>query len=311
MNLLVAFSLATILTFDMPENKFSQNEDSLMSEPELPDQKPLFSFGIISDVQYADINPAGTRYYRSSLDKLEEAISAFRHDSVNFIVNLGDLIEGNYESYKPVINTLNSSGIKTYHITGNHDYSVDSRYLSRLPVFTESREGYYSIIFKNYRLIFMNGNEISTYAHSDKMMIRQATDYIANLKKQGAINAIEWNGGISGKQLEWFNGQLSDAADNSEKVIILCHFPIVPDNIHNLLNYKEVNEIISKHKNIIAWFSGHNHEGNYIVSNNVYYITFKGMVETKNTNSFAVIEAYRNKIMIKGFGRENSLILTF
>ena len=99
---------------------------------------------------------------------MKDAVSVFRQDSVNFIVNLGDLIEGNYESYKPVINILNSSGIKTYHITGNHDYSVDSRYLSRLPVFTESREGYYSIIYKKYRLIFINGNEISTYAHADK-----------------------------------------------------------------------------------------------------------------------------------------------
>lgn len=311
MNLLFAFSLATILVFDMPDKKYSAIEDTLKSEPESPEQKPLFSFGLISDVQYADISPAGNRYYRSSLEKLEDAVSEFRHDSVNFIVNLGDLIESNYESYKPVINTLNSSGIKTYHITGNHDYSVDSRYLSRLPVFTESREGYYSIIYKKYRLIFMNGNEISTYAHAEKTMIRQASEYIANLKKSGAINAIEWNGGISRKQLDWLTGQLADAAENSEKVILLCHFPIAPDNIHNLLNYKEVSDIISKYNNIIAWFSGHNHDGSYAVNNNVHFVTFKGMVETKKSNSFAVIEAYRNKITIKGFGREKSLVITF
>jgi predicted MPP superfamily phosphohydrolase len=311
MNLLFAFSLASILILDPPDKKYSASEDTVKSEPESPDQKPLFSFGIISDVQYADISPAGNRYYRSSLEKLKDAVTEFRQDSVNFIVNLGDLIEGNYESFKPVINTLNSSGIKTYHITGNHDYSVESRYLSRLPVYTESREGYYSIIYKKYRLIFINGNEISTYAHSEKIMIRQASEYIANLKKTGAINAIDWNGGISRKQLDWLTGQLADAADNSEKVILLCHFPIAPDNIHNLLNYKEVNDIISKYDNIVAWFSGHNHEGSYTVNKNVHFVTFKGMVETKKTNSFAVIEAYNNKLMIKGYGRENSLVLPF
>lgn len=311
MNLLFALSLATIIIIDPPDKNYSAIEDTVKSEPESPDQKPLFSFGLISDVQYADINPAGNRYYRSSLEKLKDAVTEFRQDSVNFIVNLGDLIEGNYESYKPVINTLNSSGIKTYHITGNHDYSVEPRYLSRLPVYTESREGYYSIIYKQYRMIFMNGNEISTYAHSEKTMKRQASEYIANLKKTGAINAIEWNGGISRKQLDWLTGQLADAADNAEKVILLCHFPIAPDNMHNLLNYKEVNDIISKYDNIVAWFSGHNHEGSYTVNKNVHFVTFKGMVETKKTNSFAVIEAYSNKLMIKGYGRENSLVLPF
>ena len=39
-----------------------------------------------------------------------------------------------------------------------------------------------------------------------KTTIRQASDYIANLKKNGAINAIDWNGGISKKQLDWMTG---------------------------------------------------------------------------------------------------------
>ena len=70
-------------------------------------------------------------------------------------------------------------------------------------------------------------------------------------------------------------------------------------------------EILLKYHNIIAWFSGHNHEGNYSTINKVHFVTFKGMVETKKNNSFAIIEAYSDKISIRGYGRENSLILTF
>jgi manganese-dependent ADP-ribose/CDP-alcohol diphosphatase len=311
MRLLFALSIATLLIVDMPDRKYPGAKDSFVTSQDSTDQKPLFTFGVIADVQYAYINSVGNRYYRSSLEKLESAVSAFREDSVDFIVNLGDLIERDYESYKPVLNLLNSSGIKTYHITGNHDYSVDPRYLSRLPVFTESREGYYSIIYKRFRLIFVNGNEISTYESSDKNLIKQANDLIAKLKKNGALNAIDWNGGISAKQLDWIRGQLDDAADNSEKVIIFCHFPIAPDNIHNLLNDKEVCETIIKYKNIIAWFSGHNHEGNYYVYNKVHFVTFKGMVETKKSNSYAIVETYNNRISIRGYGRENSLLLSF
>jgi manganese-dependent ADP-ribose/CDP-alcohol diphosphatase len=301
MKLMLLFSLTTMLSFEMPDKR---NQSS--SEP-----GPLFSFGVISDVQYADSNPIGTRFFRSSAEKLQDAMKVFRKDSVNFIVNLGDLIEKDYESYKPMLNILNSSGIKTYHLTGNHDYSVDPRYLTRLPLFTESREGYYSIIYKKFRLIFLNGNEISTYVSSNKTQIRQANEYIASLKKNGAINAIDWNGGIGPAQLAWITGQLDQAADNSEKVIFFCHFPIAPENIHNLLNYKEINDTLKKYTNIIAWFSGHNHEGNYCTLSKVHYVTLKGMVETKRENSFAVIEIYNDKISVKGYGRENSIVLTF
>jgi manganese-dependent ADP-ribose/CDP-alcohol diphosphatase len=311
MRLLFALYFATFLTFDMPD-KISHHEPILSPVNQaFPDQKPLFKFGIISDLQYADENPLGSRYYRSSLEKLEEAVTTFRKDSVNFIVNLGDLIERDYESFKPVLNTLNASGIRTYHITGNHDYSVDPRYLSRLPLFSESREGYYSIIYQGYRLIFLNGNEISTYASSSKTRIGQAEEYIAKLKKNGEINAVGWNGGIGPAQLAWLASQLDEAADDSERVIIFCHFPVAPENIHNLLNYKEIHQIIFKYHNIVAWFSGHNHDGNYCTLNQIHFLTFKGMVETKKDNSFAVIETFENKISIRGYGRENSIILPF
>lgn len=311
MKLLFAFSLATLLSSNMPELKNSGISDSANMKLVNGEEKPLLRFGIIADVQYADCPSAGNRYYRSSAEKLEAAVSQFKKDSVDFIINLGDLIDRDYESYKPVLGILNSSGIKTYHITGNHDYSVDPRYLLRLPVFTESREGYYSIIFKKFRFIFTNGNDISTYSSNEKTEIRHAEELIAKMKMNREINAVEWNGGIGPEQLAWIKNQLDEAADNSEKVILLCHFPIAPENTHNLLNYKVFNDMLMKYTNIIGWFSGHNHEGNYASLNNIHFVSFRGMVETKKDNSFAIIEAYKDKLIIKGYGRENSMVLNF
>jgi manganese-dependent ADP-ribose/CDP-alcohol diphosphatase len=299
------------LIFHMPVRRYSGIPPTIDIKQDSTVQKPLFSFGIIADAQYTDCKPAGNRYYSSSIDKLENAVSVFRENSVDFIINLGDLIERDYESYKPVLNILNSSRIKTYHLTGNHDYSVDPRYLTQLPVFSESGEGYYSIIYRKYRLIFLNGNDISKYSSANKTRIRQADELISTLKKSGEINAIDWNGGISSTQIDWMIRQLDEAAENSEKVILFCHFPIAPENVHNLLNYKEINGILLKYTNIIAWFSGHNHQGNYTTINKVHYVTFRGMVETRSKNSFAIVEAYNDKLSIRGYGRENSLILTF
>ena len=274
-------------------------------------QKPLFSFGVIADVQYCDCEPKGSRYYRISPLKLREAMHSFKDDSVEFLVNLGDLIERDYYSFKPVLDIIDSSGIKTWHLTGNHDYSVDSRFIKKLPIPMPSKEGYYSFIHKSFRFIALNGNEISTYGTGNKAMKAEAGKYLSSLRGSGKINAMDWNGAMSRKQLGWLNGQLEAAAAKGEKVFILCHFPVYPENVHNLLNSDEVLEILNKYDNIIAWINGHNHSGNYGNNNLIHFITMRGMVETEEKNSFATVDIYKNKIWITGYGSEKSQILAY
>ena len=104
---------------------------------------------------------------------------------------------------------------------------------------------------------------------------------------------------------------LMNSEEADEKVFLFCHFPVWPDNNHNLLNYKEVLSILEKYQNIVAWFNGHNHAGNYGNFNMIHFVTIKGMVETETNNSFALVEVYNNKLWIKGYGREKSQILAY
>jgi hypothetical protein len=272
---------------------------------------PLFRFGIIADVQYCPSEPEGNRYYRNSLPKLREAVSSLKADSAEFIINLGDIIDRDYSSFDPVLDIIDSSAIRTYNLTGNHDYEVNPRLRKRLPLRMPSKEGYYTFAVKNFRFIVLNGNELSTYGPGNKSVVRKTQDYLAALKKEGNINAIEWNGGISVRQFQWLMIQLDKAAASNEKVIICCHFPVYPENIHNLLNYKEVLSVLNNYNNIVAWFNGHNHAGNYGNTNMIHFLTMKGMVETEKTNSFALVEVYNNRIWIKGYGREKSQILAY
>jgi len=274
-------------------------------------QKPVFSFGVIADIQYCDCEPAGTRFYRESLSKLRNALTSLKNDSAEFLVNLGDLIERGYESYKPVLEIIDSSGFKVWHCTGNHDYAVDTRYKKRLPPDIPSKTGYYSVQHKGFRLIFLDGNELSTYSSANKAAIKEASDYLEELRNKGMINAVDWNGGISTEQLEWLMTQLDKSVEKNEKVIIFCHFPVFPENVHNLLNYNEVLSVLSGYQNVIAWFNGHNHTGNYGNFNKIHFITIKGMVETETSGSFALVEVYRNKIRIRGSGREKEQILAY
>lgn len=290
---------------------FNMSEKTDKGSTPAGNQNPLFTFGLIADAQYSDYNTAGTRFYRSSLWKLREAMQILNQNSADFVINLGDLIDKDYNSYKPVLDIIDSSGLKTYHVAGNHDYAIDRRYKKRLPILSSPKEAYFSFIHNNFRFILLNGNEVSTYASNNKSTIKNAEDYIAFLKDKGEVNAVDWNGGIGKKQLEWLSGQLNEASKKNEKVFIMCHFPLIPENIHNMLNYKEVLHILENHNNIIAWFNGHNHAGNYGNFNMIHFVTIKGMVETETENSFALIEVYKNKIWIKGYGREKNQILAY
>ena len=306
MRLLIALAMIPVIVMDSFQDKgFGPNENAGQI------QNPLFSFGIIADVQYADAEPAGTRFYRSSLNKLHEALDEFKKDSVDFVVALGDMIDRDYKSYKPVADIIDSSGLKFYHVTGNHDFSVDRKYKKRLPFNNFSKNGYYSITHKSFRFIFLNGNEISTYSSNNKSRIKEANELLSSMKEKGEVNAVDWNGGISKKQLEWLNNQMNDASNKNENVFLICHFPVFPENIHNILNYKDVLAILGKYHNAVAWFNGHNHSGNYGNFNKTHFVTMKGMVETENLNSFARVDVYSNKIRIAGSGREKSQILAY
>jgi len=284
---------------------------SLDDEITLQDQKPLFSFGIITDVQYCPCEPAGTRYYGASLEKLRNALISLKADNPQFIINLGDLIEKDYESYKPVMNILDSSRLKIYHVTGNHDYSVLPRLKKKIPPLNGSKDGYFSFVSDRFRFIALNGNEISTYSSSNKGTISEAEELIKKLKADGEQNGFDYNGGIGPGQMKWFQAQLMEASSKNEMVIIFCHFPVWPENVHNLLNYRDILKLLEKHNNIIAWFNGHNHLGNYGNFNMIHFVTMRGMVETPVDGSSALVEIYGNKIWIKGGGREKSQILAY
>ncbi len=305
MRVFIAIIFASVLILIMPNRKDLQiTRQNIL-------QKPFFSFGIIADIQYADIDPAGSRFYRNSIDKLRDAVSTLKSDSVDFLINLGDMIDKDFASFKPVMKIIDSSGIKTYNIAGNHDYSIDSSYKKKIPFMSDPEGRYYSFSYQSFRFILLDGNDISTYKSDNKESIKQGENLIARVKTSGEINGMDWNGGIGNNQLKWLTKQLEEAMLNNEKVFLICHFPVFPESTHNLLNYKEVLSILEKHKNIIAWLNGHNHAGNYGNFNEIHCITFRGMVETENTNSYALVEVYNDKITISGYGREESRILSF
>lgn len=306
MKFYILFTIIMMFSFLNPDHK--DTTDSFFAGQE---QKPLFSFGVFADAQYCDCEPSGSRYFRSSLEKLKEALTSIKKSNPDFIINLGDLIDKDFVSFDPMLEVIENSGMKVYHVAGNHDFSVEEKQKKRVRPILGLKNGYYSFSHDQFRFIVLDGNEISTYGTTNNTVKKQASELIKKLEAEGERNAMDWNGGISPRQISWLKNQLDVSIKEKQKVFIICHFPVWPQNEHNLLNYKEILDAIQSYDNIIAWFSGHNHAGNYGNTNMKHFVNFKGMVETEDLNSFAIVEVYRNKIWIKGYGREKSMILAY
>lgn len=283
---------------------FMSNEDKKQ-----PGQA-ILSFGIIADVQYWEGKSYGNRFYNHSLIKLNEAIDELNNTDIDFIVNLGDLIDRDFKSLKPVLQILEKSESRIYHVLGNHDFSVKHRYKDDVRDILTGEKSYYSFTEHGFRFIVLNTCEISTY-YGPFLSNIKARLILNELKYKGNPNIFDWNGQMSKKQIKWFKSELEEARDRDEHVLIFSHHTIEPAGPHNVFNREEMLDIVSDYDNIIAWFSGHDHSGAYRNFNNIHYVTMKGMVETPDRNSWSVVEIYNNEIFIKGGGMEESRILKY
>lgn len=268
------------------------------------DVMPL-KVGMVSDIQYADIDNSGTRHYRASVGKFSEAVSKFREEDVDMIVSLGDFIDNDFKSYKPLIKITRGINIPVYFVLGNHDFSVRENFKGKIPGMLNVRSRYYSLTRDNWRFIFLDGTDISTFSRRKKdPEYNRARSILDSLKAVGAPNAHSWNGGIGRAQMKWLEQEIDNSHKAGQNIFIFCHFPIYPENqSENLWNADEIRKIVESGNGKIVFMTGHTHRSNYCLNNGVHYVSLRGMVET-DENSFAIAEIYDDSIMIKGYGAE-------
>lgn len=160
------------------------------------------------------------------------------------------------------------------------------------------------------RFVVIDGSEESLFstAPGDPRHER-AKMRLAELEAGGAINAMRWNGGIGEAQFQWLEAVLAQAADDGEKVVVMGHYPLCPQNEHNMWNGERLTALFAGSGNVIAYLCGHNHVGNLGRDGSTWYVNFKGMVDTPSENTFAVVEIHADRIEIIGHGREESRFL--
>ncbi|THU55568.1 hypothetical protein C4D60_Mb11t07940 [Musa balbisiana] len=291
--------------------------------------QPLFSFGVISDVQYADI-PDGhsfsgvPRYYRHSMQVLQRAISNWNdHKKLQFLMNFGDIVDGfcpkdkSLITVQKVVKEFDRFNGPTYHMIGNHClYNLPrSKLISLLKMPSIHDHAYYDFSpCPGYRFIVLDAYEISTIGwplgHPNAlaaMQILEAKNPNSDKNSPNGMVGLEkrflmFNGAVGKEQLLWLDDVLKDSTKNEQKVVICCHLPLHPEAASAkalLWDYEEVLNLIHSCKCVKACFAGHDHKGGYTVdSHGIHHRVFEAALECPpESNAYGVLPRKSNESM--------------
>ncbi|KAJ9456322.1 Manganese-dependent ADP-ribose/CDP-alcohol diphosphatase [Diplonema papillatum] len=236
--------------------------------PDRGDEPALARFGLISDVQYADLGDAynfgktGIRRYRSALRALRHAVDSWTDPEtppVSFVASLGDLIDQQNEalgqSREALRAVLSEFGkvaevCPVWHLFGNHElYNFTQDEVTRLVpgILGDTGEAYHSFTpVPGWRVVILNSYDIHCIVDKEEPAcaegaFRWLERHNANdvRAKRGTVNwgaglahgkahYVPFNGGIGEGQLRWLAGVMRETVERGEKAVVLCHVPLLP-----------------------------------------------------------------------------------
>ncbi|XP_063077299.1 manganese-dependent ADP-ribose/CDP-alcohol diphosphatase-like [Engraulis encrasicolus] len=304
-------------------------------------EPPLFSFGIIADVQYADIDDGSNfkktrkRYYRNSLKLLQTAIDAWNVEKVkpSFILQLGDIIDGFNKTHNASQSALDtvlrecSRGPPMHHVWGNHEFynfSRDALLSSALNSKCHSGQlldnhDFYAYHFSpapKFRFVLIDSYDMGILGHgesSDKyqLSLKYMKNHNSNedLNRPPAFAGPEFNGGFSQDQLQWLDEVLTKADKMQERVTIATHLPVHPlatEPQALAWNYPELLSLLQAHRSVVCYMAGHDHDGGYHQdpATGVHHLTLEGVIETPpDSQAYGTVYVYEDRMVVKGNGR--------
>ena len=289
-------------------------------------KKPEVTFGVIADCQFASGTPdfVGKIWgsdqmfrecYSLSPKKFQEAFDTFKqNDDVEFVLHLGDYVDRNLDDARVLDDISNKSGIEVKHLIGNHDLWATGGDVQRTMKMLKMGSRYISEHIggndSHYRLIRLDSNELGPLEHKKGTIGHQiGVKAVENMRKEGLLQAYEWNGGFSERQLDWLDVELSHAEKLGEVAILSAHHQIFPPHVLDALNATEIIDVIDAHNNVGVFLNGHNHGGAFGTNNGVNYETLPGML-SGDDNAFGIVSGYDERLEIEGYGRVSDRIIT-
>ena len=248
--------------------------------------------GLVTDLHYADKPPAGSRHYRETPAKLAEAAKQFEASKVDFVVELGDLIDAadsveTEQRYLKRINREFSSIAKDRHyVLGNH--CVDTLTKAEFLGGVEQPRSYYSFDRGNFHFVVLDAC------------------FRGDGEPYGRKNSTWTDTKIPPAELEWLQGDLKST---DRRTVVFAHQRLDVADAHGVKNSPEVRRILEESGKVLAIFQGHSHKNDLKEIAGIHYCTLVAMVEgTGVENSgYSVMElAPGGTIRLTGFRNQKA-----
>ncbi len=261
--------------------------------PVITEKQPQrLRIALLADPQFADISPDYGKglYYPSALKKLPALFTQLNAMDLDLVVTLGDIVDREWQDYQQILPLYDQLKHPHLFITGNHDAAVISHQLEQHSPVLPLPKHYFSLQTHHYRLLALDGNDISFYATSAQPEERrQAEQFFAALTIAREPQAQSWNGGIGQQQYLWIEQQLMEAHRQQQQVIVLGHFPLAPAGIHRLWNGEQIADLLTRHQ-VVASFHGHDHRGCLDTRHLTRFVTLRGLLDGASNVPFMVAD---------------------
>ncbi len=253
---------------------------------------PVAQCGICTDLHFADKKSAGTRHYRETGQKLDEAAQEFARHPLSFIVELGDLIDAadsvqTEQKYLATINRQFSSVHQQRHyVLGNH--CVDTLTKTEFLDTVEQSNSFYSFDINDIHFVVLDA-----CFRSDGQPYQRK-------------NFTWTDANIPAHQLEWL---ASDLKSGTTPTVVFAHQRLDVSNSHGVKNCSQVRAVLQQSGRVAAVFQGHSHQNELNNINGIHYCTLTAMVEGSGptNNGYSVMKiAADGSIQLSGFRQQQN-----
>lgn len=256
------------------------------------DSRAALRIGLLTDIHYADKEPANTRFYRQSIDKMNETVEHFNAANLNFVIELGDLIdaapsvEQEIEWLKTIEARYARLRASRHYVLGNH--CVDTLTKKEFAAHTKAVASHYSFEQGGVQFVVL-----------DACFKEDGTPY--------ARKNFHWQDSwIPAQQVVWLHDLLSKA---DMPTVVFTHQRLDHDEKHCVKNAGEVRSTLEKHGNVLAVFQGHSHKNDYQEISGIHYTTLVAMVDgqTAEDSGYGMLEILPNTTLrLQGFRKQVS-----
>jgi predicted phosphodiesterase len=259
----------------------------LAAAAEQTQEAPAIRLGLLTDLHYADLDPAGDRHYRESLTKIREAITRFRELKIDQAIELGDFIdaaptvEGEIANLKKIEREFSQLTCPRHYVLGNHC------------VYTLTKEEF----------LANSGAQKSFYSfdHQGIHFVVLDACFRTDGKSYGRKNYDWTDANLPNHELQWLK---NDLKKSGSPTVVFVHQRLDTKQPYGIRNAVQAREILEQSGQVLAVFQGHNHINDHKMINKIHYVTLNAMVTGSGPaqNAYSILDIWKDGTMkLDGF----------